>query len=617
MTGDNCLNTSNSSSPDIHPSVSNGTLAGVNLDSADAVLFTQNTPPEAPSISGPARGVPMTEYRYSAYAVDPDGDQVRISVDWDDGITSLLSLAPSGSPVNVNHSWNKSGVYLIRAKASDRLGLSSNWSESLNIIINAPPNPPSLPSGPRLIKPGSSQTYNISAFDPDGDQLNYTINWGDGTTSTVGPAASGRRVIANHIWLITGMYRFEAYAIDPSGATSASSESLYVVVDNPPNNPSLPSGPGSGVPGTYYEYNISSADPDGDQVQFLLDWGDGTISSSGFVKSSSVAGLNHFWKKSGIYFVRAMTRDVRGATSAWSDSLRVAVNSPPERPHEPFGPVEVYAWGSYNYSTSTSDPDEDSLIYTFEWGDGNSSVMGSYKSGTNASSSHVWSNTGSYQLRVKTTDSHGASSNWSAPLNVVVMANARPDVPLNVFGPSSGYRGLTLNYFTLAEDPDDDNVTYTFDWGDGTNSTTNSRHSGSVENAAHTWTKSGEYQLKACAFDSKGASSSWSTFKIITIADNDPPNAPATPSGPISGNTITSYRYTTSADDPDGDEVRYVFDWGDGTTSWTGLSFIHSGTTEGMMHKWIKRGIYRIRAMAMDEKGASSKWSSALAVDIS
>lgn len=613
---DDSLN-ADGTSLDIYSPIQNLTLEDVYSDSPDAFLSFRNSPSETPSISGPACGMPMTNYSYSTSAVDSDGDQVQISIDWGDGLTSHLAFVPSGSLVNTNHSWNKSGVYRIKAKASDCLGASSNWSESLNVIINAPPNRPTIPVGPQLIEPGRPQTYNTSAIDPDGDQLNYTINWGDGTTSTVGPAASKMRVNANHTWLGAGTYLVEAYVSDFTGATSESSDSLYVIVDTPPNIPSPPSGPDLGIPETYYEYNISATDPDGDQVKYLLDWGDGTSSYSSFIKSGSSAGVNHSWKRSGIYLVKAMAIDVRGAHSAWSESLKVGINSPPKSPLKPFGPAIVYTWASYSYFTSTSDPDQDSLRYTFEWGDGNHSVTAFYKSESNASSSFIWSNTGSYQLRVKATDSHGSSSDWSEPLDIVVMANTRPDAPRNIFGTSSGYKGLTLNYFTLAEDPDNDNVTYTFDWGDGTNSTTDSKHSGSVENAAHIWTKSGKYYLKTCAIDSKGASSPWSAFKIVTIADNDPPNVPATPSGPISGNATKSYKYATSADDPDGDKIRYVFDWGDGTTSWTGLGFIHSGTNESLMHKWNKGGLYRIRAMAMDEKGASSIWSNALEVNIS
>jgi hypothetical protein len=102
----------------------------------------------------------------------------------------------------------------------------------------------------------------------------------------------------------------------------------------------------------------------------------------------------------------------------------------------------------------------------------------------------------------------------------------------------------------------------------------------------------------------------------VSIAENDPPNMPIIPSGPTSGRSRAAYKYATSAKDPDGDLVKYVFDWGDRTTSWTGLTFIDSGTNESVSHKWSKSGAYQVKAMALDDKGAASGWSNSLVVNI-
>jgi hypothetical protein len=115
----------------------------------------------------------------------------------------------------------------------------------------------------------------------------------------------------------------------------------------------------------------------------------------------------------------------------------------------------------------------------------------------------------------------------------------------------------------------------------------------------------------------KGASSGWMELMNVTIADNDPPDSPALPSGPIRGRSKASYRYATSANDPDGDHVKYVFDWGDKTTSWTGLDYIDSGTKESISHKWSRAGTYQVKAMALDDKGATSGWSGSLTINIS
>jgi len=91
------------------------------------------------------------------------------------------------------------------------------------------------------------------------------------------------------------------------------------------------------------------------------------------------------------------------------------------------------------------------------------------------------------------------------------------------------------------------------------------------------------------------------------------PNAPSMPSGATSGFKGTSYSYTTSATDPNGYQVKYTFDWGDGTKTTTGL--VNSGKSASASHKWVT-GTYQVKAMATDSKGASSGYSAPLNVSI-
>jgi hypothetical protein len=94
----------------------------------------------------------------------------------------------------------------------------------------------------------------------------------------------------------------------------------------------------------------------------------------------------------------------------------------------------------------------------------------------------------------------------------------------------------------------------------------------------------------------------------FTIAANSPPNTPSIPSGPVSGKVKTFYSYSTSATDPDGNQVKYTFDWGDGTKSVS--SVVNSGKSASVYHKWTTFGTYQVKAMATDSKGAFSGWSS-------
>ena len=94
---------------------------------------------------------------------------------------------------------------------------------------------------------------------------------------------------------------------------------------------------------------------------------------------------------------------------------------------------------------------------------------------------------------------------------------------------------------------------------------------------------------------------------------NNPPNIPSTPSGPSSGNTGVLYTYSTSTTDPDGDQVYYLWDWGDGTYSgWTGP--YDSCATASAKQKWSKKDTYQIKVKAKDTSGAESVWSDSLSV---
>lgn len=97
-------------------------------------------------------------------------------------------------------------------------------------------------------------------------------------------------------------------------------------VNNPPETPSAPSGPGVGHVGVSYAFSTSTTDPDGDSLRYVFDWGDGTSSSTGYLESGCVASLSHSWSRPGTYMIRVMAADVKGASSGWSQPASFQVN---------------------------------------------------------------------------------------------------------------------------------------------------------------------------------------------------------------------------------------------------------------------------------------------------
>ncbi len=66
--------------------------------------------------------------------------------------------------------------------------------------------------------------------------------------------------------------------------------------------------------------------------------------------------------------------------------------------------------------------------------------------------------------------------------------------------------------------------------------------------------------------------------------------------------------------DDQGDQVKFIFDWGDGTTSKS--DFVDSGVNVSLSHNWSSEGVYSVRVRAEDTHGESSDWSEALEVAI-
>lgn len=93
-----------------------------------------------------------------------------------------------------------------------------------------------------------------------------------------------------------------------------------------------------------------------------------------------------------------------------------------------------------------------------------------------------------------------------------------------------------------------------------------------------------------------------------------PPYTPLKPSGPGVGYRDRTYTYTTSTTDPNGDSVRYQFDWNDGTKTWT--EWKTSGATASASHSWSYIGTWHVRVRAQDSNGAYSGWSPIKTVNI-
>ena len=87
--------------------------------------------------------------------------------------------------------------------------------------------------------------------------------------------------------------------------------------NNPPDIPTI-DGPTSGKPGTSYTYTFKTADPDGDQVYYYIEWGDEDIVEwDGPHDSNAIITFNHTWDEEGTYIIKAKAKDIYDKESGW------------------------------------------------------------------------------------------------------------------------------------------------------------------------------------------------------------------------------------------------------------------------------------------------------------
>jgi len=102
----------------------------------------------------------------------------------------------------------------------------------------------------------------------------------------------------------------------------------------------------------------------------------------------------------------------------YQTNIQIGSSLPPYPPSID-GPTSGRHGKEYEFSSGTTDPEEDQIFYLFDWGDDTTSDwLGPYNSGEDVTASHAWTDVGDYEVKVKAKDINGSTSKWSEPLPI-------------------------------------------------------------------------------------------------------------------------------------------------------------------------------------------------------
>jgi hypothetical protein len=242
---------------------------------------------------------------------------------------------------------------------------------------------------------------------------------------------------------------------------------------------------------------------------------------------------------------------------------------------------------------SFTDQSTGDLIYR-EWDFGD----GSYSIKTNPT--HAYSGEGIYEVVLTVYDVEGYMSSITNEIEVQdqwdPFAIAKPDYYY-------GYNFTVRFNGNSSWDPDGIIVSYLWNFDDGTTS--------DIANPIHEFSSEGTYDVRFSVIDDDDNMDT--SFCQIILESQFPPEKPDTPSGPTGSFTGDTNYYTATTTDPEYNDIKYGWDFGDGSPIlWTG--WYTSGETCNISHKWNTLGDHLVRVKVRDIHNAESDWSDPLTV---
>lgn len=466
---------------------------------------------------------------------DPDNQELSFLWDFGDGRTS-------SRPV-VTHIYEKGGEYTVTLTVKDDSGLECDTAViSQKVKANIPPA--AKFTAPDLICAGDEITFDGSGSHDDiSTNLSYHWDFGDDTT------AEG--AVAKKIFEKGGAYQVVFTVNDNEGTPCSMDVAKKTVRVNTP--PVAEAGGDIKLClDSRQEYNVSfdgsgSYDKDDDKLSYIWDFGDG---ARGTGKRPS-----HVYARGGVYRAKLTVSDKSGSVcNADTDTILVNLNRTPVADAGKDITACIGSQVLLDGSGSYDDEGED-LTYAWDFGDG--------AKGTGAKAYHAYSKGGTYRAVLVVDDGRETACSTASD-SILVAINTSPNAALARINSICIGKRILFDA-SKSNDSDGDPLKYTWNFGDG-------RVIEGRSKEYHTYSKGGTYSVSVTVDDGKGTTCSLDSTQIVVRA-NTPPIADAGPNN-VCCLGAEAFFDGSSSTDPDGDTLKYLWDFGDGETA-TGAKVAH------------------------------------------
>jgi plastocyanin len=511
-------------------------------------------------------------------AVAPDGAMLHGRLELYNASGTLIASAADANSLaqSISVSLPSAGNYYLVAKSYGQYGDLGQYTLSGTVNSGSTSNATFTISGASAVNQSATYTLNLAASDAGHTVSAWSVNWGDGTSSSL----AGNATSATHTYSAAGNKSVSAAATDEVGSHVANLLSINVAAFNPTASIS---GASTVAISNSYTLNLAAAGFGLDTVgSWTVNWGDG-VNQTVQGNPSTVA---HSFGVAGNYTITASAHD--GASSYSTNSVAVNVPSPS---FTLSGAAAVNQNASYTIQLSASDAGHTVSAWSINWGDGTTSAP----AGNATTATHTYSTAGSHTISGFATDDVTSYSANSITLNVAAFnPTAAISGAANVQVNTSYTLQLAASGFGL-----DTVGSWTIHWGDGATQSLQ----GNPASVIHTFATAGNYNITASANDG-GSSYNASAVAVSVVT---------VPTFGVSGaaavNQSANYTLSLAASDPGHSITGWTINWGDGSTSSV------NGNPGSVVHQFATPGNYSISGTATDDASASFN-SNALSVNV-
>ena len=296
---------------------------------------------------------------------------------------------------------------------------------------------------------------------------------------------------------------------------------LFDFAENqPPYTPSSPEPEnGSTDVSIYTDLSWTGGDPDGDDLTYdvYFEAGDSTPDELVSENQSDTTYDPDTLEENTEYYWRIVAWDEWTSETGPIWSFTTGENLPPNEPSDPDPPdgatdvpiVKILSWIG-------GDPNPgDTVLYDVYFGNSSPPPMVAEDLSETSYDPDTMDLDTTYYWQIVAEDSQGLSTSgdiWY--FTTELEPNEPPNAP-NIKGETNGKNGKEYEYTFSATDPEDNDVYFWIEWGDGANTSWIGPYKSDEEiTLGHSWTEEGKYTIEAQAKDEKEAKSIWKTLDV-------------------------------------------------------------------------------------------------------